>query len=158
MSGSAPPAATSRARVEAVRTTLSALLSAERRLRGRDHQRAGELTYNQVRAIATLGSRPEMTAGEIARDSGLNPASVTALIDGLESAGFVERRRSLEDRRVCHVSLTEEGRELFARKLAAWQGRWQETLGEFSDEELEAARRVIDRVAGMIDSLGAKGE
>ena len=47
------------------------------------------------------------TPGEVASRIGLTSGSVTALIDRLESAGYVERRRSLADRRSVEIALTE---------------------------------------------------
>jgi DNA-binding MarR family transcriptional regulator len=142
--------------IEELRQALSAMLGAERRLRGREHHRVGELTHGQLRAIATLGEREEMTAGEIAKRADLNPASVTAMLDHLEAAEIVERHRSPVDRRVCQVSLTPRGRELLDEKLARWQGHWEASLAEFDENEIEVARRVLARVGELLDSLAAK--
>jgi DNA-binding MarR family transcriptional regulator len=145
--------------IESVRRAISRMLGAERRLRSRDHGGAGELTYAQMRSIAALGREREMTAGQLARSADLNPASVTALIDRLEAADLVQRHRSTEDRRVCNVSLTPEGWSLFERKMAAWQALWEQNLDEFSDDELDVASRVIERLAEMYESLpGPRGD
>ena len=142
-----------RARTDGLRAALNRAFGAERRLRGRDHGGAGELTYTQLRSIAALGREREMTAGQLAKSADLNPASVTALIDRLEAANLVQRDRSTEDRRVCNVSLTPEGWELFEHKLARWQRLWEDRMAEFSDDELDAAVRVIERIAELFESL-----
>ncbi len=49
-------------------------------------------------------------AGQLAKAADLTPASVTAMLDGLEQRGMVQRRRSEQDRRVVFVSLTPAGR------------------------------------------------
>jgi MarR family transcriptional regulator, organic hydroperoxide resistance regulator len=146
-------AAESRPGIEELRMALVQMFGAERRLRGRDHSRPGELTYGQIRALATLGREREMTAGQLAKSADLNPATVTALLDQLEAANVVQRHRSTEDRRVCNVSLTPEGWELLERKLAGWQTLWKERLAGFSDRDVEAAARVLHEVAGMYDLL-----
>jgi DNA-binding MarR family transcriptional regulator len=145
-------------RTDALRRAVNGLLGAERRMRGRDHPAAGELTYAQLRSIAALGREREMTAGRLAKSADLNPASVTALIDRLEAANLVERHRSTEDRRVCNVSLTADGWELLERKLAKWQALWEESMADLSDDEIEVAARVIARVAEMFESLPGHGE
>jgi MarR family transcriptional regulator, organic hydroperoxide resistance regulator len=149
----AEPDAEHRPTIEQLRLALVQMLGAERRLRGRDHNRAGELTYGQVRALATLGRGREMTAGQLARSAELNPATVTAILDHLEAAQIVQRHRSTEDRRVCNVSLTPQGRALLERKLAYWQAQWAQKFADFSDDELAVAARVIGRVTDVYDGL-----
>lgn len=147
------PQTPARPATEAVRQGLGQLFGAERRLRGRAQAVPGELSYGQVRALAALGREHEMTAGQLARSADLNPASVTALLDHLEESGVVARRRSTEDRRVCHVALTPAGEALLAKKLAGWQAHWEEHLRGFDERELETAARVIHALTELYDSI-----
>jgi DNA-binding MarR family transcriptional regulator len=94
-----------------------------------------------------------MTAGQLARSADINPASVTAMLDQLEAAGMVARQRTAEDRRVCRVSLTDEGFKLLRRKLDLWEALWREHMAPFSAAELETATGVLDRVAALLDGL-----
>jgi MarR family transcriptional regulator, organic hydroperoxide resistance regulator len=149
----ADPAVDHGNRVEELRAAFNHLFGAERRLRGRDHSRAGELTYGQLRSIAALGRGNEMTAGQIAKGADLTPATVTAVLDQLEAADIVHRHRSTEDRRVCNVSLTPKGWELLERKLDAWQSLWEERLSGFTESEIETAARVVGQVTGILDSV-----
>jgi len=149
--GTAPAEAPSR--VSVLREAVAALLGAERRLRGRDHTRQGELTIAQIRSLAALRRDPEMTAGALAKSASLNPATVTAMLDHLEAAGIVARHRSTTDRRVCNVSLTPEGQRIVDDKIAAWQNLWEQELSGFTDEELETATRVVQRVSDLFDAL-----
>jgi DNA-binding MarR family transcriptional regulator len=142
-----------RPQIEALRSALAHMTGAERRLRGRDHNRPGELTFAQIRALAALGREREMTAGELARSADLNPATVTAMLDHLEEAGIVERHRSTTDRRVCNVSLTDDGWELLDHKLAGWHQRWEEKLAGVSDDDLQTTARVVGHVTGLYDEI-----
>jgi MarR family transcriptional regulator, organic hydroperoxide resistance regulator len=142
-----------RAEIEELRAALAHMSGAERRLRGRDHSRPGELTFAQIRALAALGREREMTAGQLARSADLNPATVTAMLDHLEAAGIVARHRSTTDRRVCNVSLTGDGWELLEQKLAAWQGRWEDKLADVSDADLRTAARVVGQVTELYDEI-----
>jgi DNA-binding MarR family transcriptional regulator len=144
-------ASTQDAALEEVRTSFAGLFAAERRLRGRDHA-SGELTHAHIRSVHAL-SDGEMTAGELARSAELNPASVTAMLDHLEGVGIVERRRSTTDRRVCHVALTEKGRELLAIKTARWKERWTERLGGYDAAELAIAGQIARDVTELLDSI-----
>ena len=145
-----------RAEIEELRAALAHMSGAERRLRGRDHSRPGELTFAQIRALAALGREREMTAGQLARSADLNPATVTAMLDHLEAAGIVARHRSTTDRRVCNVSLTGDGWELLEQKLAAWQRRWEDKLADVSDADLRTAARVVGQVTELYDEIVQK--
>jgi DNA-binding MarR family transcriptional regulator len=147
--GTAEPAT----KIDELRVTLNQLLAADRRLRGRDHSRPGELTFAQLRTIAALGREREMTAGQLAKSAELTPATVTSILDQLETANIVERRRSTQDRRVCNVALTPEGWGLLERKLAVWQGLWSDRLSRFSDKELETAAAILHEVTGILDTV-----
>jgi MarR family transcriptional regulator, organic hydroperoxide resistance regulator len=142
-----------RREIEELRAALAHMSGAERRLRGRDHSRPGELTFAQIRALAALGREREMTAGELARSADLNPATVTAMLDHLEAAGIVQRHRSTSDRRVCNVSLTGDGWELLEHKLAGWQLRWEEKLAGVSGADLQIAARVVEQVTDLYDGI-----
>lgn len=156
----APPsdAAGPRPATDELRQALAHMSAAERRLRSRDQSRPGELSHAQLRSIMALGRGSEMTVGQLAHSAELTPASVTGLLDQLEAAGIVARHRSTEDRRVCHVSLTPEGRDLFNRKRSAWQAKWDEQLAGLSDAELDTAVRVIQLVTELYDSVAAGAE
>jgi MarR family transcriptional regulator, organic hydroperoxide resistance regulator len=136
-----------------LRAAFGELLGAERRLRSRDPQRPGALSYAQVRALVMLDDADEVTAGQLAKAADLTPASVTAMLDHLEETGMVRRRRSEQDRRVVVVSLTPSGRAILSEKRARWRGFWEEAVAGFSDRDLEAAGEVMRQMARMFDAL-----
>lgn len=146
----APATAAAPDAIEHLQAALSELLGAERRLRGRAN---GELTVNDIRALAWLARHGPSTPGELARETDLKPASVTGMLDHLEGLGLLQRERSSDDRRVVDVTLTERGREVVAIKRRHWQRRWREALADVPPHELEAATRVLERIAGIYDGL-----
>ncbi|MFI6324872.1 MarR family winged helix-turn-helix transcriptional regulator [Nonomuraea sp. NPDC050556] len=90
-----------------------------------------------------------MSPGELGAALMLSPPATTALLNRLEQAGHVERRRSSTDRRKVEVAMNEQAAEL-ARQFFAPLGRQlSEVIGGFSEEE----RRVIGRfLAGSIEA------
>jgi DNA-binding MarR family transcriptional regulator len=139
--------------LDELRLAMGELFGAERRLRGRDQQQPRDLTNSQFRALLVLDKSDEVTAGELAKSADLNPASVTAMLDQLEANGIVARRRGAQDRRVCMVSLTDTGRAIVETKRSRWQARWEQHLGDMSDEELTAALRVIRTMTELLNGL-----
>jgi len=139
--------------LDQVRLAIVELLGAERRLRAREPQKSRDVTNSQLRALGVLHRADEVTAGELAKSADLNPASVTAMLDHLESKGIIERKRSTADRRVCIVSLSPAGRAIFDEHRARWLSLWEEALGSFSDDELSVTLRAVREMIGVFDRL-----
>jgi DNA-binding MarR family transcriptional regulator len=52
-----------------------------------------------------------ITAGDLAKQSGLTTGAVTAVLDRLEEAGYVRRTRDTADRRRVMIEITDEARD-----------------------------------------------
>jgi DNA-binding MarR family transcriptional regulator len=139
--------------LEQVRLAMGELFGSERRLRGRQQQKGRTLTLSQLRALLVLEKVDEVTAGDLAKSADLNPASVTAMLDQLESNGIVQRRRATQDRRVCMVSLTDIGRTIVDDERARWHALWEEHFGDLSETELAAALRVVRTMTSLLDGV-----
>jgi DNA-binding MarR family transcriptional regulator len=59
------------------------------------------------RCLDILQRLGPLTAGQLAREAGLTTGAVTPLLDRLEAAGYVRRRRDQADRRKVFVEITE---------------------------------------------------
>jgi DNA-binding MarR family transcriptional regulator len=138
--------------IEHLRHAVHVFIAAERRLRGR-YQRGGEaLSHAHLRALFVLTTEQEVTAGRLAREAELNSASVTAMVDQLEARGLVQRRRDGQDRRTCWISLTDEGRFEVAEQEARWRRQLAEAFADTTDQDLEAASRVLERLAAVFET------
>jgi len=137
-----------------LRAAFSELLGAERRLRGRNPARKGELSNAQVRALFHLADGEACTSGALAKRAELSAASMTAMLDQLEDDGIVERRRSETDRRQVFVKLTAAGHQALQERRAAWEQLWREELKNHPQQDVEAAIRVMRSLAQMLDGVG----
>ncbi len=70
------------------------------------------LTYPQYLVMLVLWQDGESAIGHIADRLNLPPHAITPLLDHLEAKRLVARRRDVTDRRVVHVTLTDQGRTL----------------------------------------------
>jgi DNA-binding MarR family transcriptional regulator len=127
---------------------------AMRRLRGRESQRIGQLSFAQLGLLHGLAGGGECSARQLAEHSDLSPATVTQMLESMEAAGLVTRTRSEQDRRVVHTVLTEQGAALVEGRQRDMEQRWRAALGEFSVEELAIAARILDRIGEMVETLG----
>ena len=113
---------------------------------------------NCLNLVALAGHREPMTAGELARQTGLTTASITGVLDRLEEGGFVRRERDPKDRRRVNVNLNPgpalaEIGPTFGPLVMAWRG----AAASYSDSELrlllEFQRRFLDIVRDSLDRL-----
>lgn len=70
------------------------------------------LTYPQYITLIALWEEGEQTVKGLSERLFLEPSTMTPMLKRLEAMGYVKRTRSVEDERVVHVSLTEEGRRV----------------------------------------------
>lgn len=69
-----------------------------------------DVTPSQFGILEALLHCGELCQGDLAGKLLRSCGSVTAVVDGLERRGFVERRRAPEDKRFVRVALTAKGR------------------------------------------------
>jgi DNA-binding MarR family transcriptional regulator len=139
--------------VEALRHALRDFLAAQRRLRGREAQRSGELSFSQYAVLRVLADGGEHSAGELANAADLTPASITKMLDGLSRAGQLERVRDESDRRRVGVRITPLGLAVFEEKDRQLTDAWQVALAELDPEELDAMVTAMRRLSALFDAI-----
>jgi DNA-binding MarR family transcriptional regulator len=92
------------------------------------------------------------TAGTLARHTGLTSGATTAVIDRLERAGFVRRRRDASDRRCVVVDVVPASAERIQPLYALLAARLGQLNKQYGDRELEI---VVDYLSRSLD-VGAE--
>jgi DNA-binding MarR family transcriptional regulator len=96
------------------------------------------LNSTDLNCLNILSFSGSLTAGELAKATGLTTASITGVVDRLEAAGFVTRERDPEDRRRVVVSIVlEKAVGEVAPVFAPMVADWQELARGYSDDELQ---------------------
>lgn len=72
-----------------------------------------DLSISEMHVIDSIGVKEERTMSDTAKDLKVTSGTLTTAVDNLIKKGYVERRRSLEDRRVVKIKLTEKGMDAF---------------------------------------------
>src|SRR5215475_13177339 len=100
------------------------------------------INSTDLNCLNILSFSGHMTAGELAKATGLTTASITGVIDRLEEVGFVRRERDPHDRRrvVVRLSLDKAVSEV-ASVFAPILRDWREMAARYSDDEL---RLIVD--------------
>jgi DNA-binding transcriptional ArsR family regulator len=95
------------------------------------------INVTDLNCLNILALSGPLTAGELARATGLTTASITGVLDRLEEGGFVRRERDAHDRRrvVVHLDPARGLRDVapvFAPVVEAWRA----AAGQYTDEQL----------------------
>lgn len=111
-------------------------------------ERAG-LGPTDMKALDLARSEESLTAGKLARITGLTTSATTTVLDRLERRGFVERRRDPSDRRkVVVVPVHDDGGPVAG--IFADLHRWTvEFLDGYDDTQLEL-------LAGFVATMNAE--
>jgi DNA-binding MarR family transcriptional regulator len=88
----------------------------------------------------------QLTMSELADAVTLTTGGMTRLVDRLEAAGFVERRRSATDRRVTFAAITAAGRRTLRTASAVHGANLREVFAGFSPRELAVLDRLLTRL------------
>lgn len=96
----------------------------------------------------------ELTAAELAERVQLSPATISRLLDRLESAELIVRTRSKSDRRRVQLSATRQGRLKLRKLPAPLQEKFLQQLLELPESKRRALLRSLEQV---VDMMGASG-
>ncbi len=105
-----------------------------------------DLTAVQAMAIRFLYDSDRLTSSQLGKRTKLDSATLTGIIDRLESAGLVERRRNSKDRRSIRLRLTQEGRKKGKIVKRLMEEANKEFLQEFNESEEVALRTLLNRI------------
>jgi DNA-binding MarR family transcriptional regulator len=108
------------------------------------------INATDLNCLNILSFSGQMTAGELARATGLTTASITGVADRLEEAGFVRRERDAGDRRRVVIRLvTDKAVREIATVFAPMVRAWQEMISGYTDDEL----RLIVEFYGRMENV-----
>ena len=113
------------------------------------------LGVNDVAALDRLLQAGPLGPAELGRRLGMRPASATALVDRLEAAGHVERRRHPADRRRLTVEPTQRAVERMLEELRPLLDELDAAAGELTPDERRVVARYLRRVAGALGEYGS---
>ncbi len=107
------------------------------------------LNTTDMECLRLLFLKGVATPSELARQTGLTSGATTAMLDRLETAGLIERRPNLDDRRGSLITPTKSS----AQKVAAWfesaRKAQDELISSYSESELEIIADVFERFAQL---------
>ncbi|MGF6598731.1 DNA-binding MarR family transcriptional regulator [Paraburkholderia sp. GAS448] len=107
-----------------------------------------DITSQQMGILLSLTSGIATTPFELSKLLGIDTGLMTRMLDKLETKGLLERSRSLEDRRVVNLKLTEKGEEVASQLPEVAPGVLNNRLKDFSRAEFKELQRLLTKFLG----------
>ncbi|HNZ17364.1 MAG TPA: MarR family transcriptional regulator [Candidatus Hydrogenedentes bacterium] len=117
------------------------------------------LTEAQFNVLFALKYKTRaITQVELGRRLVVTRATVTSVLDKLESKGYVERRDVPDNRRSYHVELTRAGRQVVDALEPVYRDTIHDVLGHLSESEVQRLIGMLEPVRARLRELANAGE
>jgi len=115
-----------------------------------------ELSFNEIMVCGLLqrqrdsGTSP-LTATELCARTNLLKSQINHILTSLEGRGLIRRVRSIGDKRVIRIYLTEAGRELYEAEHARVMEILNQVYLELGQEKTRELTQLISRATDVVD-------
>ncbi|MCH7230349.1 MarR family winged helix-turn-helix transcriptional regulator [Glycomyces sp. L485] len=96
--------------------------------------------------LGHLADNGETRQSRLVAELGIDPSTVTKMLQRLERTGLVERRSDPADKRVTVVAVTDEGKDLLGQIEDRWRRLDAITCAGFTPEDRDDLRRILSRL------------
>ena len=104
------------------------------------------LTTTQAMVLRFLFDKDEVTSSELGSRTELDSATLTGILDRLESAGIAERNPNPSDRRAIHIHLTDKGKEV-GKEVSRLMGLANaEFLRSINPQEEKELKHILNKL------------
>lgn len=121
-------------------------------LRSKQLSKSIGLTGPQLLVMRYVGQEPGVMVRQIANTVNLSPATVTNILDRLETRELVQRVRSTEDKRRVGVFLTDQGQEMLKNAPMPFQEHFTNRFSQLEEWEQSQMIATLQRLAHMMDA------
>lgn len=103
------------------------------------------------RALVCIADSPGIQSSRLADQLGMQRSAVSHLLRTLSANGWIERRRSGEDQRSVHLSVTASGRAIVGASAGRMVGVLQRAVEGLDDTQLTELARSLQALIGHIE-------
>lgn len=115
-----------------------------------------DITNNDMHIIEAIGIETPRNMSEIAHRLRVTVSTLTINMNGLEKKGYICRRRSQQDKRVVHVTLTDKGKKAFYHHRDFHKKMIKAMVKDLSEQEMEILYRCLENLNDFFES-GTQG-
>jgi DNA-binding MarR family transcriptional regulator len=105
-----------------------------------------DLSVTEIHTIEAIGMYVPRNMSEVARDIGITLGTLTKAISNLVKKGYVERKRSEQDRRVVNVDLTKKGKLAYRIHAKFHRDIIRETIDGLDEKEKNTLVDVLEKL------------
>lgn len=113
-----------------------------------------DITPVQYGLLTTLLTTPDLDQNSICRELGIDRTNVADVIGRLARRGWIERRRSHDDKRMMLARLTPEGRRVTGEMYAAMQRAQDRLLAPLPTQERKVLLASLMKLLDANNHLG----
>ena len=110
------------------------------------------LTIPQVMVLRSIGTLGDVTVKRLAEEVSLSQATVTTILNRLETRGLVVRVRSARDKRVVNARLLPEGETILHSVPALLHERFIARFDKLPIQEQQSLVDTLGKLAQMMDA------
>lgn len=110
-----------------------------------------DITNNDIHIIEAIGVEEPRNMSEIARRLSITVSTLTTNMNGLEKKGYIVRTRSVEDKRVVYVTLTEKGKKAFYHHRDFHRKMIRALVKDLNEEDMEVLYRCLKNLNGFLE-------
>lgn len=101
------------------------------------------ITQVQWTAVYYVGKYENISQTELANLMNLSTSTVARLLDRIEKEGYLTRHRSLEDKRVINLKITNKGKKLWEEMIPEAEKFSELVRKGISDEHIDVFKNVL---------------
>lgn len=106
-----------------------------------------ELNGAMLNVLLMAHLNDEIELRRIIKFANMKKATASALVDSMVKQGLLSRRTSPDDRRVLLLSITDQGREIFADAFREYNAREQRWAALLTNDERETLITILTNLA-----------
>ncbi|MBD3232308.1 MAG: MarR family transcriptional regulator [candidate division Zixibacteria bacterium] len=110
-----------------------------------------EVTSPQLATLIAIQRLEPASVGAVAREIHISPSTLVGVLDRLEAKGQIVRHRSIKDRRLVQISLTELGRQFICKAPPPLQQALNAALERLSEVEKSTIAESLEYIVKMME-------
>ncbi len=110
-----------------------------------------DITNNDMHIIEAIGTNEPRNMSSIAAKLYVTVGTLTVNMNNLEKKGYIERRRSTEDKRVVLVTLTEKGRQAFFHHRDYHKAMIHAAVRGLEEDEMQALMNCLNKLNAFFE-------
>lgn len=115
----------------------------------RELERIG-MRYSYRNILKPLMENESLTQLELVNITELKAPTISITLRNMERDGLVRREKNDSDRRETHVYITDKGKKMYAKVLAALEKAEKTMLNGLSEKELKALRTTLEKMSANL--------